>query len=270
MKQIISILLAGLLMISLVACNKAVHDENNPGETEEQASTDESKEESSSEADSEKKIEIPPAPASEDEPKLPTEEDKESQEEEWRPAIPNPDKAEQAPTPGMSEETATPPEAASQDLAPSTETPNTTAPASPETPFPELTTPTPPETATPNQEKTSAMTIGYAGMMDDGKTKVYIAMDDAVETMAIVFLDADNALNISLIGEVTESTERQCLVVTDEAQQVSLDFAPTFNNDRTVTMDFGTMGNATITPMEVKEVLAIISQAVSSTKSAIS
>lgn len=268
MKQIISILLAGLLMVSLVACNKAVHDENNPGETEEQASTDESKEESSSEADSEKKIEIPPAPASEDEPKLPTEEDKESKEEEWRPAIPN--NAEQQTTPGMSGEATIPPEAASQDLAPSTETPNTTAPASPETPFPELPAPTTPETTTPNQEKTSAMTIGYAGMMDDGKTKVYIAMDDAVETMAIVFLDADNALNISLIGEVTESAERQCLVVTDEAQQVSLDFAPTFNNDRTVTMDFGTMGNATITPMEVKEVLAIISQAVSSTKSAIS
>lgn len=268
MKQIISILLAGLLMVSLVACNKAVHDENNPGETEEQASTDESKEESSSEADSEKKIEIPPAPASEDEPKLPTEEDKETQEEEWRPSIP--ERAEQQPTPGMSEEATTPPEAASQDLAPSTETPNTQAPASPETPFPELTTPTTPEATTPNQEKTSAMTIGYAGMMDDGKTKVYIAMDDAVETMAIVFLDADNTKNISLIGEVTESAERQCLVVTDEAQQVSLDFAPTFNNDRTVTMDFGTMGNATITPMEVKEVLAIISQAVSSTKSAIS
>lgn len=263
MKQIISILLAGLLMVSLVACNKAVHDENNPGEAEEQASTDESKEESSSEADSEKKIEIPPAPASEDEPKLPTEEDKESKEEEWRPAIPN--NPDLQPTPGMSEEATTPPEAASQDLAPST-----TAPASPETPFPELTTPTPPEATTPNQEKTSAMTIGYAGMMDDGKTKVYIAMDDAVETMAIVFLDADNTKNISLIGEVTESAERQCLVVTDEAQQVSLDFAPTFNNDRTVTMDFGTMGNATITPMEVKEVLAIISQAVSSTKSAIS
>lgn len=269
MKQIISILLAGLLLVSLVACNKAVHDENNVGEAEEQASADEAKEEdSSSKADSEKKIEIPPAPASEDEPKLPTEEDKESKEEEWRPSLPN--KAEQEPTPGMSEEATTPPEAASLDLAPSTETPNTTAPASPETPFPELPAPTTPETTTPYQEKTSAMTIGYAGMMDDGKTKVYIAMDDAVETMAIVFLDADNALNISLIGEVTESAERQCLVVTDEAQQVSLDFAPTFNNDRTVTMDFGTMGNATITPMEVNEVLAIISQAVSSTKSAIS
>lgn len=269
MKQIISILLAGLLLVSLVACNKAVHDETNVGEAEEQASTDEAKkEDSSSEADSEKKIEIPPAPASEDEPKLPTEEDKESKEEEWRPSLPN--KAEQEPTPGMSEEAITPPEAASQDLAPSTETPNTPAPVSPETPFPELPAPTTPETTTPNQEKTSAMTIGYAGMMDDGKTKVYIAMDDAVETMAIVFLDADNTKNISLIGEVTESAERQCLVVTDEAQQVSLDFAPTFNNDRTVTMDFGTMGNATITPMEVNEVLAIISQAVSSTQSAIS
>lgn len=139
------------------------------------------------------------------------------------------------------------------------------APIAPETPVAPEAQETPEIPSITDLSKT--LTIGYAGTMMDGKTKLYMAMDDNVENMAVVFLDEDNSKNVSLFGKVTENAERACMVVTDESQQISLDFAPIFNPNHTVTMDFGTLGSATIEPMDIEAVLETISTVRETTKS---
>ena len=94
------------------------------------------------------------------------------------------------------------------------------------------------------QDMGELLTECYSGETDAGETFIYASNDDGSFCSVLVIDQDDNY--VSFVGEGTLDEENAIVTITDEVSEMSLGFGVEANDDGSLTLDMGDLGNATV------------------------
>ena len=93
-------------------------------------------------------------------------------------------------------------------------------------------------------EENEVSYLVQAGETDAGETFIYASNDDGSFCSVLVIDQDDNY--VSFVGEGTLDEENAIVTITDEVSEMSLGFGVEANDDGSLTLDMGDLGNATV------------------------
>lgn len=94
------------------------------------------------------------------------------------------------------------------------------------------------------QDMGELLTECYSGETDAGETFIYASNDDGSFCSVLVIDQDDNY--VSFVGEGTLDEENAIVTITDEVSEMSLGFGVEANDDESLTLDMGDLGNAIV------------------------
>ena len=95
----------------------------------------------------------------------------------------------------------------------------------------------------------------YQGVMPDGETTIFFAVDETATRGAMFMLSADCTQSISVIGNYVYDEAAGIESLTDDETGLQINFTTTDNGDGTLTVDMGDGDVATIAAAEAQTVI---------------